>query len=159
MKRRVFFKFGLIFPISLYAFNMKLIDIWKVLEESSNIIFPSSIYSKSAKELGVIDYLKEAMNSKYFSKRDKKIILEGAKELEKRYRFLSLTKKNQKKVLEKFAKSGRGRAWIVVYTKYILEGVFCHPIYGGNKDKQGWKEFKFIGGKPEPKKRYGLGRV
>ena len=158
LRRRLLFKFVLFIPIILYAFK-KEEKIWKVLEESADIIFPASKYSKNAKELGVIIYLKEAINSKYFSKRERKIILNGAQELERRYTFLSLDMKNREKAIKEFSKDGAGRAWLVVYTKYILEGVFCHPIYGGNKNREGWIAFHFIGGVPEPKRRYALGRV
>jgi len=158
MIRRDFLKVFLLLPFFANAYENKK-KSWLVLKSSADIIFPASIFSKSATELGVIEYLKEAIKSKYFPKREKKIILNGAKELEGRYKFLSLDTNQKEKAIKKFSKTPQGRVWLIVYTRYILEGIFCHPIYGGNIDKNGWREFGFVGGKPEPKKRYGLGRV
>jgi gluconate 2-dehydrogenase gamma chain len=38
-----------------------------------------------------------------------------------------------------------GRAFFVVLNDNVMEGLFADPIYGGNKDKAGWKMIGFPG--------------
>ena len=38
-----------------------------------------------------------------------------------------------------------GRAFFAVFYENVMEGLFADPIYGGNKDKAGWKMIGFPG--------------
>jgi len=38
-----------------------------------------------------------------------------------------------------------GRAFFTVFYENVMEGLFADPIYGGNKDKAGWKMIGFPG--------------
>jgi gluconate 2-dehydrogenase gamma chain len=38
-----------------------------------------------------------------------------------------------------------GRAFFVAFYENVMEGLFADPIYGGNKDKAGWKMIGFPG--------------
>ena len=38
-----------------------------------------------------------------------------------------------------------GRAFFAVFYENVMEGMFADPIYGGNKDKAGWKMIGFPG--------------
>jgi hypothetical protein len=117
------------------------------------IIFPKSEYFDGAKELGCIEYLKEAIESGYIRKFDQKTILNGAELLEKKYNFLK--SKNKEQIFKKFVQEPEGGFFAMVLSEYLLEGVFCHPIYGGGRDFKGYKSIKMTPGKPEPKTRYG----
>ena len=158
MQRREFLKgmFGLSFFGFVEDDFLKDKNIWRVLEISGDIFFPNSKYFKSASELGAVSYLKEAMQSGYFKDFDKKIILEGAKILDYKYAFLKA--KNKKDVLYTFVKTKEGSFWSEIFLSYLLEGIFCDPIYGGNKNMQGYRALNFIPGFPRPKSRYANGK-
>jgi gluconate 2-dehydrogenase gamma chain len=54
-----------------------------------------------------------------------------------------------------------GRAFLVMLYDNVMEGMFADPIYGGNKDKVGWKMIGFPGvlaNNAENVKKYGDGR-
>jgi len=38
-----------------------------------------------------------------------------------------------------------GRAFFAMFYENVMEGLFADPIYGGNKDKAGWKMIGFPG--------------
>ena len=38
-----------------------------------------------------------------------------------------------------------GRAFFTMFYENVMEGLFADPIYGGNKDKAGWKMIGFPG--------------
>jgi gluconate 2-dehydrogenase gamma chain len=54
-----------------------------------------------------------------------------------------------------------GRAFFAVLYENVMEGMFADPIYGGNKDKAGWKMIGFPGvlaNNAENVKKYGDGK-
>jgi len=54
-----------------------------------------------------------------------------------------------------------GRAFFAVLYENVMEGMFADPIYGGNKDKTGWKMIGFPGvlaNNAENARRYGDGK-
>jgi gluconate 2-dehydrogenase gamma chain len=54
-----------------------------------------------------------------------------------------------------------GRAFFAILYQNVMEGMFADPIYGGNKDKAGWKMIGFPGvlaNNAENVKTYGDGR-
>jgi gluconate 2-dehydrogenase gamma chain len=54
-----------------------------------------------------------------------------------------------------------GRAFFIVLYENVMEGMFADPIYGGNKDKVGWKMIGFPGvlaNNTENVKKYSDGR-
>jgi gluconate 2-dehydrogenase gamma chain len=54
-----------------------------------------------------------------------------------------------------------GRAFFAVLYENVMEGMFADPIYGGNKDKAGWKMIGFPGvlaNNAENARRYGDGK-
>jgi len=155
--RRDILKIILFLPLYLKANFLKNTvfedeQSWKILKEVADIIFPSSKYFPSASKLNVVEYLKESVKSGYFKSFDKEIILNGAKILDKRYDILN--SKNKQETFKRFISTPKGAFWIDIFTEYLTEGVFCHPIYGGNKDMKAFKSVNFIPGEPQPKVRY-----
>src|SRR5205085_9071960 len=54
-----------------------------------------------------------------------------------------------------------GRAFFAMFYENVMEGMFADPIYGGNKDKAGWKMIGFPGvmaNNAENVKKYSDGR-
>jgi gluconate 2-dehydrogenase gamma chain len=54
-----------------------------------------------------------------------------------------------------------GRAFFTMFYENVMEGLFADPIYGGNKDKAGWKMIGFPGvmaNNAENIKKYGDGK-
>jgi gluconate 2-dehydrogenase gamma chain len=55
----------------------------------------------------------------------------------------------------------RGRDFFTMFYENVMEGLFADPIYGGNKDKAGWKMIGFPGvmaNNAENIKKYGDGK-
>jgi len=55
----------------------------------------------------------------------------------------------------------RGRAFFTMFYENVMEGLFADPIYGGNRDKAGWKMIGFPGvmaNNAENIKKYGDGK-
>jgi len=93
---------------------------------------------------------------KYFDKNDAVDLDKGAKELFLNNKnFLLLDDKEKERALREFEDSENGRYWLSLLLNYGLEAMLGDPIYGGNKDKKGWKLLHHHPGRPRPKMKYG----
>jgi hypothetical protein len=116
-------------------------------------IFPASD-TPGAVEIGAVDYIKVALAGDYAALLP--LYRAGLRGIERHAlrtfgrRFLRLGAEQQDAILRDFeagAVSGcRAAADFFETVRYhVLEGVFCEPHYGGNKDMLGWKLVNFPG--------------
>ena len=151
MTRRVF----LALPIFCSVAFSKGEDEWLVLESVQRHLFPKSREYISASEFEATRYLKFVSKDDSFDKGDLRFIFRGIKEIQSRGYKSDLVFAKKEKILREFAKERFGENWISTVLNYTFEALFSDPIYGGNKNKIGWKSFNHNPGFPRPKKKFG----
>ncbi len=146
MKRRVFLSLSLFSTLSLIAYKKE--HKWQLLESVQNDLFPDS------SKFEAIRYLKTVSNHNSFNSGDLRFIFDGLRRIQKLGYKNTLSSLKRQNILNKFEKSPFGHNWISTILKYILEALFGDPIYGGNKNEFGWKNYNHNAGFPRPKKRF-----
>jgi gluconate 2-dehydrogenase gamma chain len=129
----------------------------KVLEAIAGRIFPATD-TPGAIEMGAANYIDQALADPYRSQLAR--YRRAIEELE-RYcnttagkSFAALSAQQQDGILENLAEGklreiGEGPQFFEMIRHHVMEGVFCEPYYGGNRDLAGWKLVGF------PGQRYG----
>ncbi len=125
----------------------------KIVEAAASRIFPTTD-TPGAAEAGVVHYidrtLKEIYPKQIASYREGCAALErNAKETFGR-QFTELAPDQQDKILSAFEKgtaSGLADAseFFALLRKHTMEGMFCEPMYGGNRGLVGWRLVGFPG--------------
>ncbi|MEO5344550.1 MAG: gluconate 2-dehydrogenase subunit 3 family protein, partial [Gammaproteobacteria bacterium SHHR-1] len=64
--------------------------------------------------------------------------------------FVHLSNEQQGQMLTEVAQSEAGENWINSHLSYLLEALLSDPIYGGNRDEQGWRWLGHRPGFPRP---------
>jgi len=150
MKRRNFLL------LLFYILNTKLypnsnITHWDILEKTLSHLFPN------IEEFNMMNFIKLATNNHYFNKNDLKFIINGTKiVLKKNANYMDLEKDKVEYLLRDFELSSFGQRWLSLLIYYGLESMLSDPIYGGNKNSNGWKQFSHNAGVPRPITQYGL---
>lgn len=160
MTRRFFITISALTGSSLAGFSFfSKDDEWKTIKTVQEHLFPKSGGVVSAREVGATKYLKFVAKDNSFDKDDLDFLLEGAEELSSRGFKNSLTYKKNEKILQEFIKTRFGENWVSLVINYTIEAIFSDPIYGGNKDGIGWKNFSHNSGQPFPKTHFGKSHV
>jgi len=134
---------------------------FKVVEAVAGRIMPATD-TPGAIEAGSTDYIDIALANPYKSQLAR--YQHGIADLEKFCNatfgksFAALDAHQQDEVLEqldegKIKDVADGRQFFEMVRRHVLEGFFCEPHYGGNKDMIGWKLVGFPGqqyGYPDP---------
>lgn len=160
MKRRIFILLSFYLFIRPLSAKRTAPNVWHIIDYSLNHIFPKSPKFIGASQLNLLSFLKLVTKDKYFDKDDLKFLIRGAKrlyKLNKNYIQLSVTKKE--KVLRDFEKTSFGQNWLAILMYYGFEAMLGDPIYGGNRNNQGWKNLAHNTGLPQPKTKYGKSNV
>jgi gluconate 2-dehydrogenase gamma chain len=130
---------------------------FKVLEAIAGRIFPATD-TPGAIEMGAANYIDQALADPYRPQLAR--YRRGIEELE-RYcnatlgkSFTVLSAQQKDDILETLAEGklreiGDGPQFFEMIRHHVMEGVFCEPYYGGNRDLAGWKLVGF------PGQRYG----
>ena len=116
-------------------------------------IFPSTD-TPGAVEIGAVDYIEIALAGDYAALAP--LYREGLRAVKHYCRsqyhkdFLALGDKERDAVLSAFeagvpAKFRRAAEFFETLRYHVLEGVFCEPQYGGNRDMAGWRLVDFPG--------------
>ena len=125
----------------------------KILAAMAERIFPRTD-SPGAVEIGALNYIEVALAGDYSA--DVKLYRQGLRALNRMARrlhaasFTNLSESQQDDLLAVFevgAIDGFARAgeFFETVRYHVLEGVFCEPKYGGNKDMIGWRLVGFPG--------------
>ncbi len=125
----------------------------RTLTAIASRIFPLTD-TAGAVEAGAVEYILIALGGSYASqlplyKNGLRAVNRRARE---RYggRFAGLNEAQQDSILSEFD-TGSGAGWkrarefFEIVRSHVLEGVFCEPHYGGNKDMLGWRLVGFPG--------------
>ncbi len=160
MTRRIFILLTFyMFTKSLSAKNMSP-KYWQIIEVTLNHLFPKTNQYFGSSKLNFINFFKLISNDKYFDKEDLKLLLNGAKKLYKlNNNYLDLSKERKEILLRKFEQSSIGQSWLSILIYYGLEAMLSDPIYGGNKNTNGWQALNHNPGVPRPKIKYGKNNV
>ena len=159
MKRRVFITSTVLAGTALALMpqgctkpNIK-IDLFKTLEAVQQVLFPKGLDAPSAKEYGATAYLANVSTHSSFLASDLRFLTRGAQELMNEYNnFLSLSPKAQDEALREFVdEHDIGQNWVSFVLYFSIEALLANPIYGGNKNKLGWKWLQHNAGVPQPK--------
>jgi len=124
-----------------------------ILEVIAERIFPRTD-TPGAVEIGALDYIDLALAGDYASLLP--LYREGLRAIDRRARqqfnrkFIALTDEQKDALLSVFetgAVAGYKRAaeFFETVRYHVLEGVFCEPQYGGNRDMIGWRLVNFPG--------------
>lgn len=133
----------------------------RTLERIAERIFPKTDTSGAA-ECGALDYIKIALRGDYAHYLS--LYRRGLRAVDRHARrrfgatFTVLDAAQQDFVLADFAAGKvpgfkKAAEFFEVVRCHVLEGVFCEPQYGGNKDMIGWRLVHFPGqqlGYPDP---------
>jgi len=130
----------------------------RLLEAIAGRIFPATD-TPGAIEIGAASYIDQALAAPYRPQLAR--YRRGLQELE-RYctatlgrSFTSLSAAEQDDILGKLEEGKLGEAvaggpqFFEMVRRHVMEGVFCEPYYGGNRDLAGWRHVNF------PGQRYG----
>ena len=125
----------------------------RTLAAIASRIFPSTD-TPGAVEAGAVNYILIALGGSYASRLP--LYRSGLRAVNRRARerygdrFAALTEAQQESLLAEF-ETGSGLGWkkarefFDTVRCHVLEGVFCEPQYGGNKDMVGWRLVGFPG--------------
>jgi gluconate 2-dehydrogenase gamma chain len=105
-------------------------------------------------EIGAVDYIEVALTGDYAALAP--LYREGLRAVEREAhrragaRFAELTGQQQDEILGEFEtgkieKFKKAAEFFDVVRYHVLEGIFCEPQYGGNKDMLGWRLVNFPG--------------
>jgi gluconate 2-dehydrogenase gamma chain len=113
-----------------------------------------------AREMGVVDYIDLRLaRAGRRAVRQRRRLKRGLEQLDQwsrkrsRKSFLALDPEGQDDALASFAAEGGDEAYAFVRQLVLLtmEGAFADPVYGGNRDKTGWKLIGFDAPCPNPR--------
>ena len=140
-----------------YAKTPILLEPFKVIEAVQETLFPKNLKIPSALEFGATNYLLRVSNHSSFDKDDLKFLQYGTHLLiQKNPNFLREAPSIKEQILREFVESSsKAEKWVALLLYYSVEALFSDPIYGGNKNKIGWKSVNHHTGEPRPKVCFG----
>ena len=135
---------------------------WQIVDAVQQHLLPCESEAPGAHEIGALNYLKYILNKDPNKQWDRDFTLKGAGWLEDmahqliQASFLTLDETKREQVLRHIEKSEAGKNWLSMLLLYLIEALLADPVYGGNKDKIGWRWLAHIPGFPTPPagKRY-----
>jgi gluconate 2-dehydrogenase gamma chain len=155
LKRRDFITLGLLLLTTPLYKNSP--SGWDMISSTLEHLFPKSKHFSGAISLKVYDFLRTTSKDKYFDKNDLDFLIKGGNELYKQNKdFITSSQKTKEIILREFEQTQIGANWLSLVMNYGIEGMLSDPIYGGNKDEQGWIALKHKVGQPRPKGKYAL---
>jgi hypothetical protein len=167
-RRRIFLKSSLFLvgTLPLFADNSyvyaKKISIYKEPYQTftllhQDLFFGSSIYN-ILNNINAVSFLAGVFEDPYISEDDKLYLKNGiiwlhetSSELYNK-KYYNLTALKRQKVLHVISKKEWGESWLWSVMSYFFEAMLGDSIYGGNRDKAGWKYLNIVSGYPRPKK-------
>lgn len=140
---------------------------WEAIEAVAETIFPAGEGGAGAREANVVNYIDQQLlhpPTDAFAP----LIRFGARYLDARAKaqgarsFARLSGEKRQRLLRKLERGRlgryRGSRFVAVMVSMTLEGMFGDPIYGGNRERVGWKLIGFSPQAPGPHCPY-RGRV
>jgi gluconate 2-dehydrogenase gamma chain len=123
-------------------------------------IWPAAPGTPGATEIGVLNYIDLALAGAYADQQD--FYRRGLAQLDAHCRatqhkpFVQLDAAQQDDVIRALEQGkATGFDWpsaqlfFNAVRTHVMEGLFADPVYGGNKNFEGWRQIRFPGGQPE----------
>lgn len=141
---------------------------WLTLAAVFEHLLPATSDTPGASDINVIQYVYLALQNPDADMDDKEFVSKGVgwlndlsnSELQKS--FMQLNADDKEALLRKIEKSRAGERWLSKLFNYLIEALLADPVYGGNKDKRGWRWLEHQAGFPAPvpdKLWYRLGKA
>ena len=137
-----------------------LSDPWLTLSSVQEHLFPAGDvldqHSPGAKDIAALRFLRNMLEAPDTEAEEKSFILNGVNWLNDlsvknhQTKFIELSPVNKEKVLRQIETSNAGYRWLSLMMGYLIEALLSDPVYGGNRDQQGWKWLEHIPGFPTP---------
>lgn len=137
-----------------------LTDPWLSLAEVQEHLLPADHsadnYSPGARDICALRFLRNMLQAPDTDTEEKEFIIKGVGWLNdlsvKNHKqvFSQLNSDEKEKVLRKIETSRAGSRWLSLMMTYLIEALLSDPVYGGNKDRQGWQWLEHIAGFPTP---------
>jgi len=141
-----------------------LSDPWLSIAEVQEHLFPagetssdmSSNSSPGAKDIFALRFLRNMLDAPDTDSEEKEFIIKGVGWLNDlsvnnhKVAFIKLNSSDKDSVLRKIEGSRAGSRWLNLMMTYLIEALLSDPVYGGNKDQQGWQWLEHIPGFPTP---------
>lgn len=163
IKRRQFLLLGSLLGLSPYikakevhTFKKEFKKVAPIITAVQEHMFPEGSKIPSARAMNINTFLFATMTDKSFDKDIRAFVLEGAEELMSREKgqFVEMTVVKKEIALRSYEETNYGSAWLSRIMTLSMEGLFCDPIYGTNKQELAWKALGAYGGFPRPKTKY-----
>ncbi len=137
---------------------------WKTLAAFCARLIPTD-QDPGATEANVVNFIDGQLDAPYIDKFVKEMVagLEEMDRLAPQFggtSFIDLPAEGQDKLIaelrrgRKIARRYHSQHFFMLVMTLALEGMFSHPIYGGNRDMVGWKLIDRIPRKPHPRRPY-----
>ena len=137
-----------------------LSDPWLTLASVQEHLFPAGDdadqASPGAKDIAALRFLRNMLDAPDTGSEEKEFILNGVNWLNDlslknhKTKFILLNTENKETILRQIETSNAGSRWLSLMMNYLIEALLSDPVYGGNKDQQGWKWLEHIPGFPAP---------
>ena len=137
-----------------------LSDPWLTLASVQEHLFPAGDdtdqASPGAKDIAALRFLRNMLDAPDTESEEKEFILNGVNWLNDlslknhKTKFILLNSENKETILRQIETSNAGSRWLSLMMNYLIEALLSDPVYGGNKDQQGWKWLEHIPGFPSP---------
>jgi gluconate 2-dehydrogenase gamma chain len=129
---------------------------FKVIEAVQETLFPKKLKAPSASEFGATNYLLLISSHSSFVKSDLRFLKHGADLLiNYENNFLTMNPKERDNALRDFSNSSsKAENWLSLLLFYTLEALLSDPIYGGNRNKLGWRWLNHNTGQPRPEVKF-----
>ncbi len=163
MKRRKFLLLGSLLGLTPYVrlqaqsgFERDFLEVKETIEAVQMHMFPEASRLPSAKQMQTIAFLYETISHKSFDRDIRAFVIEGAKELiaREKGRFVEMSPSQKERALRAYEETSYGSAWLARIMTLGMEALFSDPIYGSNRQEQGWKALSSYGGYPRAKVKY-----
>lgn len=127
-----------------------------ILKSVLMAILPDDGNGPSANDLNSFGYIMWVFSDGYRQAEENETILEGLDWANETAldiygeNYYDLSEEEQHKLVELFTQMDYGEDWMKLMVSLSLESLISDPIYGGNKDEQGWKWLNHVPGNPRP---------
>jgi len=137
-----------------------LSDPWLTIASVQEHLFPAGdstdAASPGAEDIAALRFLQNMLEAPDTESEEKTFILNGVNWLNDlslknhQKKFIQLNTANKENILRQIETSNAGYRWLSLMMGYLIEALLSDPVYGGNKDQQGWKWLEHIPGFPTP---------
>lgn len=157
MKRRTFLIFTLILGCSkLFAGNKAKQSRLEYINSILNHMFPTTAEFNGFDKINGIKFFIYVIKHPTFNKDDLNFLMDGVDRfIFDHPDFIQLSNTGKEKALREFENTTYGQNWLSTLLYYGLEAMLGDPIYGGNKNFSGWKNFNHTIPKPTAHKPFG----